>query len=180
MVTAGKLANGAVETAKIANLAVGTAAIADLAVGTAQIANSAIIEAKIDDLAVTNAKIASMSVAKLIAGTIASQDIVLGIATGDCAIRSGKTDFTNTETGFILGLDDSDFDKPKFYIGSSTKYLNWDGSELTIKGAVNATSGTFEGSVNVGDSHVVIDGVNKVIKVYDASNNLRVELGLLS
>lgn len=92
----------------------------------------------------------TLSVANLLAGTISSKQIVLGITagTGDCAIRSGKTDFTNTETGFILGVDDSDSDKPKFYIGSSTKYLNWDGTSLTIRGTLNAddiTAGTLSG-----------------------------------
>ena len=92
----------------------------------------------------------TMSVAGLTAGTISSKDIVLGITagTGDVAIRAGKTDFTNTETGFILGLDDSDADKPKFYIGSATNYLNWDGSALTVRGVLNAddiTAGTLTG-----------------------------------
>jgi hypothetical protein len=91
-----------------------------------------------------------LSVAKLSAGTISSKLITLAITagTGDTAIQAGKTDFTNTETGFILGLDDSDSDTPKFYIGSSTKYLNWDGTSLTIRGTLNAddiTAGTLVG-----------------------------------
>jgi hypothetical protein len=51
---------------------------------------------------------------------------------------------------------------------------------VSKEGVLVATTGTFAGEINVGDSHVVIDGANKVIKVYDASNVLRVELGLLS
>lgn len=149
MVTAGKLANGSVESTKIASLAVGTAAIALLAVGSAQIANSAIVEAKIDDLAVTNAKIASLDVGKLTAGTISSKLITLAVTggTGDTAIRAGKTDFDNKQAGFILGLDDSDSDKPKFYLGDSTKYLSWDGSALTVRGTLTAddiTAGTLD------------------------------------
>lgn len=54
---------------------------------------------------------------------------------GDTYIAAGKTDYDNTVAGFILGLDDSDSDKPKFYIGDATKYLNWDGAALTIAGA---------------------------------------------
>ena len=51
---------------------------------------------------------------------------------------------------------------------------------VSSAGALTATTGTFAGAINVGDSHVVIDGANKVVKVYDASDVLRVELGLLS
>lgn len=46
--------------------------------------------------------------------------------------QAGKTKFDNTETGYILGVDNG---IPKFYIGSPTKYINWDGVTLTIKGA---------------------------------------------
>ena len=107
-------------------------------------ANMVIGTAFIADLAVTNAKIADLNAAKITAGTIASQQIVLGITagTGDCAIRAGKTDFTNTQTGFILGLDDSDGDKPKFYIGDATNYLNWTGVGLVVKGGITTNTGS--------------------------------------
>jgi len=66
---------------------------------------------------------------------------------------------------------------------SNSKGIKWDKSEATfnIKGAITATSGDFTGTVNVGSAgKVYIDGANEVIKVYDESNNLRVELGKLS
>ena len=115
-------------------------------------ANMVIGSAYILDLAVVNAKINDCNVNKLTAGTISSKVITLGITGGggDCYIGAGKTDFTNAQTGFILGLDDSDSDKPKFYIGSPTKYLNWDGSALTIRGTLNAddiVAGTLTGRV---------------------------------
>lgn len=62
-------------------------------------------------------------------------------------------------------------------------YMKWDESlsALTVKGTINATSGNFTGTVNVGTAgRVYIDGANEVIKVYDASSNLRVKLGKLS
>lgn len=67
-------------------------------------------------------------------GSNYSGTITLSIADGqgDCYIASGKTDFTNTDNGFILGVDDSDSDKVKFYIGNSTNYLNWDGINIVI------------------------------------------------
>ena len=52
---------------------------------------------------------------------------------GDSKIQAGKTDFTNTESGFILGIDDSDSDKPKFYIGNSFYYFNWTGTGINLK-----------------------------------------------
>lgn len=101
-------------------------------------ANMVIGTAFIADLAVTDAKIANLNVDKLIAGTIQSQAIVLAIdpGQGDTYIAAGKTDFTNADNGFILGLDDSDSDTPKFFIGDNTNYMNWDGSSLTVNGGV--------------------------------------------
>lgn len=82
-------------------------------------------------------KIANLNVDNLVAGTITSETITLAVddGEGDAYIAAGKTDFTNTDSGFILGLDDSDSNKAKFYIGSSSVYLNWTGSALTVVGA---------------------------------------------
>jgi hypothetical protein len=75
----------------------------------------------------------SMSVAGLTAGTIVSKAITLSFTegAGDCFIAAGKTDFDNDESGFIMGIDDSDSNKAKLLIGNSTKYLNWDGNDLS-------------------------------------------------
>uniref|UniRef100_A0A6M3J0A5 Uncharacterized protein n=1 Tax=viral metagenome TaxID=1070528 RepID=A0A6M3J0A5_9ZZZZ len=69
---------------------------------------------------------------------------------GDSYIASGKSDFTNVDTGFILGIDDSDSDKAKFYIGSSTNYLNWDGSALVLNAGVFNT-GSLTNALTLGD-----------------------------
>jgi len=79
--------------------------------------------------------------------------ITLAVAAGegDTYIASGKTDFVNTGTsGFILGIDDDDEDKVKFYIGNETSYLNWDGEDLTVKGAFTASSITLGDGVTNG------------------------------
>ena len=55
---------------------------------------------------------------------------------------NGKTAFNNSETGYRLGIDSG---VVKFYLGGSTNYLNWDGSTLTISGALSASSGTIGG-----------------------------------
>ena len=60
--------------------------------------------------------------------------------------------------------------------------IRWNASADTfhIKGDITASSGTFTGTINVGTAgRVYIDGPNEVIKVYDASSNLMVELGRL-
>jgi len=95
-----------------------------------------------------------LAVSKLLAGTITSKDIVLAVAagTGDSVIRAGKTDFTNTESGFILGIDDSDSDRAKFYIGDSSKYLNWNGTELTIGGDIIVTGNLVANAVTTTSS----------------------------
>jgi len=99
-------------------------------------------------------------IATLIAG-----DITVGNATnsgtlslwsangyGDAVIRSrsgaGYTDFGLTNAGFIMGFDDTD-DKYKFEIGDADDYLKWDGTDITIRGTINATDITT-GSLTVG------------------------------
>uniref|UniRef100_A0A6M3KAR4 Uncharacterized protein n=1 Tax=viral metagenome TaxID=1070528 RepID=A0A6M3KAR4_9ZZZZ len=93
--------------------------------------------AQIKNLIVTDAKINDLAVDKLTAGSITSKAITLAVAagTGDTYIGAGKTDFTNTDNGFILGIDDSDSDLSKFYIGDSSYYLNWTGAALNVNGA---------------------------------------------
>lgn len=58
-------------------------------------------------------------------GIINSKQITLGFTdnAGDCFIAAGKTDFDNDESGFIMGIDDSDSNKVKFIIGTPTEYL---------------------------------------------------------
>ena len=55
--------------------------------------------------------------------------------------RNGKLDFTNVESGYILGVDQG---VAKFYIGDATNYLNWDGTTLTISGTISA------GAIDIG------------------------------
>jgi len=122
---------------------------ANMVIGSAYIADAAITNAKIANATITSAKIHDLSAGKLTAGTIYSKHIVMAVTpgTGDCAIRSGKTDFTNAESGWIIGIDDSDGDKPKLYIGDASTYMNWTGSALAIKGAVVITGGSGIGNL---------------------------------
>jgi hypothetical protein len=51
----------------------------------------------------------------------------------DVIINYGKTDFTNTDTGFIVGYDYS-ASAAKVYIGDSTHYFNWTGTTADATG----------------------------------------------
>lgn len=113
------------------NISANSASTNEFISNTAQIAN----------LVVTNAKINDLAVDKLTAGSITSKSITLAVSegTGDSKIQAGKTDFTNIEDGFILGIDDSDSNKSKFYIGSATEYFNFDGVNVNIQAPVKIT-----------------------------------------
>lgn len=108
----------------------------------------------------------TLSVNKLTAGTINSQSIVLGVTggSGDVEIRSGIStgDFDNSDvnSGFILGIDDSDGDTAKFYIGDGTNYLEWDGSTLTIEGTVggSVSADDLTGTVGLDNTNVAAQG----------------------
>lgn len=68
------------------------------------------------------------------------------------ANSAGKLGFTNNETGYILGIDAKD-GIPKFYIGNTVNYLNWDGNTLTISGTISATTG-FIGGFEIGADYI--------------------------
>ena len=106
-----------------------------------------------------NITAASMSVGGLTAGSITSKAITLAVSegTGDSYIAAGKTDFTNVDAGFILGIDDSDSNLAKFYIGNSSQYLNFDGTNLT------ATNIRIVNSFTAGET---ITGATTPVPVY--------------
>jgi hypothetical protein len=83
------------------------------------------------------------SVGEIDPDTIGSGSLTstLGQATGN--LYTGKEEFSNTTAGYILGVDGAD-GLGKFYIGDSTNYLNWDGTNLTLSGSISA------GAINIG------------------------------
>lgn len=87
---------------------------------------------------------------RLVSGSIYSKQINLAVAagTGDSYIAAGKTDFDNTVTGFIIGLDDSDSDLPKFYMGTTTEYINFTGSTWVVAVPINHLAGDILASSN--------------------------------
>lgn len=138
--------------------------------------------AQIKDLIVTNAKISSLAVDKLTAGTITSKIISLAVSdgSGDSFFNSGKTDFTNTDAGFILGVDDSDSNYAKFYIGDSSKYLNWTGTDLIISAdnvVLNGSTLSFSDVFGDGSDGNVTISANTTLTSDMHYNNLTVSAG---
>lgn len=160
-VTTAKIADANITTAKIASANITTALIADANVTTAKIAAANITTALIGDLQVTAAKIASATItnAQIASATITLANINTATITSLSAlsadmgtitagtialassghIRAGQTGY-NTGTGFWLGFDGA---TPKFSVGSSSKSLYWDGSDLTVNGQIIAPTNTL-------------------------------------
>lgn len=118
------------------------------------------VEQQLPQDSVESSSIESLSASKIESGTIISKQITLGIldGVGDSFIASGKIDFTNAVNGFILGIDDSDGNKPKLYLGNSTDYLNWDGSNLTLSGALTASYINIPDATTADSFHVDSSG----------------------
>jgi len=77
---------------------------------------------------------------KITSGSISTAQIDMTVAggTGDCFVRAGIAagDFDNSgdASGFILGIDDSDSDKAKFFFGDDAENIEWNGTNLLVSG----------------------------------------------
>lgn len=116
-------------------------------------------KAEIQTFNSTGMYIANLTVEHLTSGSIRSKTVTLAVTagTGDCYFNAGKTDYDNTVSGFILGIDDSDLDLAKFYIGNTTSYLNWTGTALNIAGAISASTIDI-GGADATSFHVDVNG----------------------
>jgi hypothetical protein len=111
----------------------------------------------IDTAFIANATIASAQIGSLTADKITAGSVsaALGLTTGKLwggvAVSSDTANGTfgqllqpfasaNFGTGFFLGADAGAY---KFYVGSPTQNMNWNGIALNVTGNINATSGTF-------------------------------------
>jgi len=84
---------------------------------------------------VTNAGALTSTSGAIGGWTIGSTTIsssTLTIDSSGPSIRSGKASYSDTTTGFWIGLDSNDSNKPKFHFGSSTQYIRWSGTALEI------------------------------------------------
>ena len=62
------------------------------------------------------------------------------------AVKQAKSGYTDTTTGFWLGNDGG---TPKFNIGTSSNHFKFDGTGVSIKGALEATALTIDGSATI-------------------------------
>jgi len=98
---------------------------------------------------------------------------------GDDAVTAGEWVLIDAAvaTGWAHSSDTTKIDGGDIYTGSVTA----DKITASQLDALAANTGTLtvDESIDVGDGTIVIDGANNIIKVYDDSANLRVELGEL-
>lgn len=97
----------------------------------------------------------TIAIDKLKTGVLTSNTITLQVryGQGDAFIAAGKSDFTNIDAGFILGIDESDSHQEKFYIGDSSQYLNWTGSSLVLSGSIMSGMDTFDDVITYNDEN---------------------------
>ena len=98
----------------------------------------------IADATITSAKIQSLVADKITTGSLtAAIGITTGYISGGVSVGGiyppGSFNFG---TGFFLGNYSSAY---QFYVGSYANHLLWNGSQLTVKGTVAATTATFQG-----------------------------------
>lgn len=70
-------------------------------------------------------------------------------------LAGGKTQFDNTQVGYILGIDKG---VAKFYLGNSTNYISFDGTSTTIVGGLSVSSLNIPDSVTANSMHVDVSG----------------------
>lgn len=86
--------------------------------------------------------------------TLISGELISVLEQKAGVVFSGKTDFSNDDSGYRLGIENA---VAKFYIGNDTDYFNWTGTAMVISGALSA------GSIDIGGSdatsfHVDVNG----------------------
>ena len=86
---------------------------------------------------------------------------ILEVNTSGKIYSTGKTDYADSTAGFFLGYSSGAY---KFDIGTSAKHLRWDGSNLTIKGTLTGSTGTF-GDATLDSSGLTISGTNSSINL---------------
>jgi hypothetical protein len=159
-----KIEDAAITSAKIGAAAVGTAAIQNLAVTTALIADAAVVNAKIGNLAVDTAQIADLAVAT---GKIADLSVTTGKIENaaitnakieDAAITNAKIDDAEITNAKIA---DATIQGAKIANATITGALLVDG---TITGGKISSATTI--TAGSGDDVAVLDGSHATYRIY--------------
>lgn len=153
-VTTANLAVGAVTANELSANAVTAGKIAAGAVAANELAAGAVTVGKIDAGAVTANELAAGAVTalKISVATLAAINANMGsITAGDITlntsgfIKGGQTAY-NTGVGFFLGYSGGAY---KFSIGNpSGSYMTWDGTALTVGGAIISTANLAPNAVS--------------------------------
>jgi hypothetical protein len=123
--------------------------------------------------------------------TINASSISGGSVTIDSVgnIRAGKGTYADGNSGFWLGKDTADANKIKFFIGSSTENLKWDGTDLSITGSISANGGDIAGWIigadNLSKNDVTISSTgfvnlgtgNDIVKLSSVDATYRIWVG---
>lgn len=91
---------------------------------------------------IDTAQIRDLAADKITAGSLTA---AIGVSTGKIygGVNTAQSfGTTNFGTGFFMGLDSSVY---KFYVGTPTQNVKWDGSTLSVAGTVTATAGSIGG-----------------------------------
>ena len=119
----------------------------------------------------------------LTAATLAADWITSGgmnISWSGGHIRSGKATATDTTAGFWIGNNGG---TPYLHVGNATKYMQWNGTALTVRGEFNAddiTSGTLTGrtiQTAASGERFVVSVTDKQARFYDSGGNIKAIIG---
>jgi len=83
------------------------------------------------------------------AGSVEAGDAIFGVGAGGAG-----------NDGLYINANNYWYDTGVFKVGSSTKYLYFDGTNATFTGALSAASGTFTGTVAIGETLKIGASVN--------------------
>jgi hypothetical protein len=110
-------------------------------------------DAFIQNGTITSAKIGSLTADKITTGTLTA---AISVNTGQ--VYGGVNPNTGWApgsvyfgTGFFLGNWGGN---QQFYVGSPSKYMLWNGSDLTVRGTVYADAGSFAGTIYAGSGTI--------------------------
>ena len=156
------LAANSITSPKIAANEIKTINLDAGAITTVKLAALAVTADKIDVNAITAEKIAvgALTADKIGSGIIISKIIILSASTSDCYIASGKTDFNDMTSGWIIGRDYSDSNRAKISIGDANNFFRWTGTILEIKGIVHIVGGIGISNFSDAGGLVLKDYVN--------------------
>lgn len=162
----------------------------------AVIGTAAIGTAQIKDAAITNAKIGSVTAEKITFNQAAGQTLqaayiegatIVGTVSIAAPIISGGSITGGTITGGTI--TGSVVEGGEIYVPDAATWKfkvdslgNLEATDVNLTGNINATSGTFSGTLNVKSAQTGarLEISNDVIKVFDANNVLRVQIGDLA